>query len=200
MKDYSWSKGDQSCYMMVPQESIPARVALTATGVVTKRPSQGSGVHLLLCNPHPDSWNSWMLPYGSLAVEPSDLEVGVTFGVLAAIMEDLRNREAGSYEAKALAEVKKLAGMADYGFRLEEALANFSLKFSKSANVWTAYCFAYHISQDGEKAKPSVQATWLSLDDKTVKDVLNSKQFNGLAVADNVLALLQNNKMLNLLR
>lgn len=141
-----------------------------------------------------------MLPYGSLAVGPSNLPANITFGGLAEVMDSLREREMREYKEKALAAVRELAGMTACKFRLDPALSNYSLKFSKSANMWTAYCFAYHLSTEGSMAEPSVKATWLSLDDLAITRALDVKQIDGFPIADNVLALLRNTQALAVLR
>ena len=190
MSEDSWCSRDDESKNTVPEESLPKRVALTATGVVTKRQSDGTAM-LLLCNPHPDSWNSWMLPYGSLAMDVKDMGSNVTFGRLGKYMEDLRRQHIGSYEEKALTQVRQLVGLPEAKFDIEPELSNFSLKFSKSANVWTAYCFVYHRCQAGHDANPSVQVTWLMLNEETISAVATNKKLEGLTVADNVLLLLK---------
>lgn len=200
MDEYSWTLGEELAGNEVPEECMPQRIALTATGVVTRRNGAGNGPEILLCNPHPDTWNNWLLPYGSLTLDPGQLTPGVTFGALAELMTTLREREEVPYEEKALAEVKKLAGMAGCAFTLESAMTNYSLKFSKSANVWTGYCFAYHVSRDGHSAVPRAQATWLSLDEVCLADAIQARAVDGLPVADNVLSLLSNQESLAILR
>ncbi len=199
MSEYSWRKEDESSKTNVPVESFPKRVALTATGVITNRQTVGKTT-LLLCNPHPDTWNSWMLPYGSLAIDVEAVDQTMSFGKLAEYMEKLREENIENYERKALAQVCQLVGLQQERFDYEPNLSNFSLKFSKSANVWTAYCFAYHIYREGQSAKPNVQATWLTLNDEKVTSLVKDGMLDGLAVADNVLSLLKDPEMLNLIR
>ena len=118
MSNYSWRSGDDLSRGLIPKESLPKRVALTATGIVVRRQADAT-TDIMLCNPHPDSWNSWMLPYGSLALELEALEEDITFNRLGDLMDNLRKKHLDNYEAKALAQVRQLAGLpqARFDFR-----------------------------------------------------------------------------------
>lgn len=199
MSEYSWRSDDDRSGIIVPDESLPKRIALTATGVVTKMQPDGTIV-LLLCNPHPDSWNSWMLPYGSLVLDVETVSENLTFGKLGEYMENMRMQHIGNYEKRALSQVLQLVGLQRARFTLEPRLSNFSLKYSKSANVWTAYCFNYHLSLEGESAKPECQVTWLMLKDENLYSVVKDGTLQGLPVADNVLSLLKTPDALNFIR
>lgn len=196
MNEYSWRIGDSLCNNALP--NLPSRVALTATGVITRQ-ERGGAKSLLLCNPHPDSWNSWMLPYGSLALDIGELPTQTSFGELTETMESLRRQNADMYESKALAQVRDMVGLPTGEFHIEPRISNYSLKFSKSANVWTCYCFTYHICRAGENAQPNVKAEWLMLNDQEVSTVLSSKKLAGLVVADNVALLLKEREAMKLL-
>jgi len=197
MSEYSWRNGDRICGEPVPSDSLPQRIALTATAVVTR--TRGQTVQLLLCNPHPESWNTWMLPYGSVVVEIADIPLGTTFEGLIAHMQAARQRESAAYEDTAFSEASRLAGMAGHEFRQVDSMSNYSLKFSKSAGLWTAYSFAYHIARTGESANPSVEAVWLSIDEELIDHLLQELQFEGHSVADNVAAILRDGAALDVL-
>ena len=82
----------------------------------------------------------------------------------------------------------------------EPKLSNFSLKFSKTANIWTAYCFIYHLCHAGQEASPEVQTIWLSLKDSNISAIVASEKIDNLAVADNVLSLFKDSEALALIR
>src|SRR4051812_43965993 len=66
---------------IVSEASIPTRAALTTVGIFI-RSSQDNRPNrtILLCNPHPDTWNTWMFPYSSRTL---DVEGDFTAGMNA---------------------------------------------------------------------------------------------------------------------
>lgn len=188
MNEYTWKLGDSLSGQKLPKKSFPKRIALTATAVIIKTKDEGS---LLLCNPHPESWNNWQMPYGSLALEAPSLPPGITFNQLAQSIEQLKTKNAEKYETDALGQIRSMLGWSSFKFVTLPKLCNFSLKYSKTANTWTAYSFEYHLCRDLENIKSELQVTWVSLDSKSLQRLATSSTFEGHAVADNVLALLE---------
>jgi len=188
MKEYNWSKKTLEAGL-VPQESLPKRIALTATGIVLKNASENKK-ELLVCNPHPDTWNSWMLPYGSLIIEANLIEGAITFEELTKSIEKLCQENFPKYESSALMQIQNMTGINSSEFVLNGDLTNFSLKYSQSANVWTAYCFMYHVSTNGNEIKPTVQTHWLPLDTNSINEVKSTKMLSNLKVAENIFPIL----------
>src|SRR4051794_22689548 len=53
---------------IINDENIPRRLALTLTCLFFRGSQRRK---LLVCNPHPDTWNTWMLPYGAVSADVS---------------------------------------------------------------------------------------------------------------------------------
>jgi len=186
MSEFNWRAENGSSNDKVPIESIPQRVALTATGIVMS-PRTESGRSILLCNPHPESWNSWMLPYGSIQLDEIEVNKGVTFMELARFMIDVKNEHITEFRNTAFGQIIVTAGLRQTQSSDDPLLANFSLKYSKSANKWTLYYFNYFIFKDIDEVSPIVAAEWLQLIGREYEDVIKTRIFRGLKLAENVL-------------
>lgn len=191
----SWTTSDrEELLRTVPDESRPERVALTGTAVF--RRSSSSRMEILLANPHPETWNNWLLPYGSLVLEsPREAKAAKNLGALTSEMRSMRDVHFQDYRR---AVAKQLGDMFDVDHvALEEHVffENFSLKFSKSAKVWTAYCFGYHLALT-DLVEAKCEVVWLPLDVSTVQEVLDREHYADRPVADNIVSLLQNRAVL----
>ena len=194
MSEYTWSVSEtKKIAKKIPIHCIPARFALTATVVV--RQTREGICSILLCNPRPDSWNNWLLPFGALVLNrPDTFQSAPTFKDISSYITSLRNKEKNKYTSIASEEISKMLGV-----RVEEDtlknnpfLENFSLKYSKTANVWTAYFFSYYIIPTSLDKKPQCSTIWFPLKKEFIEKVTRLKQYSNLPVAGNVLALLAN--------
>jgi|GEM_PF-2661774 len=188
MQNFNWNKNEDS-NEIIPKECFPNRIALTATGVVMQL-DVNNEKQILLCNPHPDTWNTWMLPYGSLILDVKISENNLSLTALSEIIASNLKENFSNYEENAILQIRQLTGLKDADFSFKDNLTNYSLKFSQSANVWTAYCFMYHISNDGNKINPTCQTTWLNINDKIISELKVKGTLDGLKVAENVLPVL----------
>lgn len=146
---------------VVTRENVPRRLAWTATCLFFGEKKRDE---LLLCNPHPESWNTWMLPYGSTSIELSEDD----------FLEGMRKSEVEVAARKQVAlasNFEKLIpamlemGGTDDDVRLRNFAELYEIKFSASANMWTLYNFFYYFSYVREAA-PSVQYRWIHLGGK----------------------------------
>jgi hypothetical protein len=190
--DFTWNDDDGSILdSTIPSDCQPSRFALTATAVIV-RPNLASP-ELLVCNPHPESWNNWLLPYGSLTIDKSDTDdSGATFRALSSFLQQLRNRERDAYDRAGIDGVQKMLGVGNISLALDAFFENYSLKFSKTANVYTAYLFSYHQTMEQLEASPACPFAWIPLSTAERMRLVEQRSFEQLPIADNVIALLTN--------
>lgn len=189
MRDYSWADDDLLCNEPIPTEATARRVALAATAVVLER-EDPNDARMLVCNPHPETWNSWMLPYGAYIIDaPVDAMELRTFGALSSYLRHLRRTRLVSYRESAANQIRETLGVATVMLADDAIYHNYSLKFSKTAGVWTAYLFSYHLCTLPRATPPRIAAAWIPLQSGVAQIVAN-KRFLDVPVADNVTALL----------
>jgi len=194
MKDYSWQVSDPISQEPIPPESLPTRFALTAAGLVLDGNAEQR--RLLLCNRNPDTWNNWQLPYGSLVMDMKYNSLK-SFGNLSECMQRIKEKYSIDYSKVAFTQVREMLEVDNITFNPKPCFENFSLKFSKSAFVWTVYYFRYYCCKLPMVQHPNNAYVWLPLDRKTLANIMDHGQFKGLPVADNVVALLRSKLNIN---
>ena len=199
MTEYNWTSNDLEILSnSIPGEHLPTRFALTGTMFFTKKLPGHSQSEILLCNPHPDSWNNWLLPYGAFTLESSLESISSpTFDSLSSFLKAQLSQNSSNYKSKIQDDVSKLLGL-NYVIELEsEPLhTNFSLKFSKTSSVWTAYYFLYHKTVSQLNEQPVCQHIWLPLNEQELSGIQSDQTYQGLKVAGNVVELLANPRVL----
>jgi len=143
-------------------------------------------------NLHPDTWNSFMFPYGGLRIDDSEAAGGAeTFQQLTAALHGLVARNLDAYLAEAKNEL--LAYYSDVPNLYETApvYRNYSLKFSKSADKWTAYIFTYHPCPLTLLAAPGLARGEIPMTAAAVSSAVQTRQLSGVSLEENVVALLQ---------
>jgi hypothetical protein len=143
--EYNWTSDDIGTDVVstrLPPEFLPERCALSYLAVDEHHPGT-----VRLAVVHPESFGTWMFPYGGLRIDdPVELRDSRTLGDLASALELLSENhrsEAVPAIERELSEYFDAFGVNDLG---ESAFTSYSLKYSKNANVWTAYVFRYHRS------------------------------------------------------
>ncbi len=143
---------------IITLDNLPRRLALTATCLLFSRKTPRQ---LLLCNPHPDTWKTWMLPYGAATSDLSEstFHAGMT---KADVERFARERTTSQPSVAALiAEMLAMGGVSE-----ETQLSNFTeifeVKFSMSAGIWTLYYFQYYVGLV-DHAAPRVDYRWLPI-------------------------------------
>jgi hypothetical protein len=143
-------------------------------------------------NIHPDTWNSLMFPYGGLRLDDAKAAAGAaTFADLAGVLRGLIDTNAGAYLDGARAELREYFTELPELESLAPVYRNFSLKFSKSAEKWTAYVFTYHPCPESLLAVPADSRRRIPLDTAAVAAAVSANQLDGIALEENVAALLQ---------
>lgn len=172
--DISVERFALSCILM-PYTNFPTR-AITAV------------------NLHPDSWNSFMFPYGGLRLDDENAAKGAsTFAGLSEAIHRLTSANMGDYLAKAREEL--LAYYSDIPDlrQLAPVYRNYSLKFSKSANKWTAYMFTYHPCPLSLLRADDLAHAEVILTPSAVATAIATQQLDGTDLEENVVAFLQSN-------
>lgn len=168
MTDFSWTAGGELETEKVPEECKPSRFAVTAPQCIFR----DSGREVLLIDPHPEgTWMSWMFPYASLVLTNQELAEGgsteqlegrdYTFGELANFLRNIRTSREGQYRESIKNEVNNVLPDIGEGWTHEPFFENYSLKFSKTSNSFTAYVFEYHRSQQDETMRIDCPHLWV---------------------------------------
>lgn len=194
MKDYSWQVSDPLSQEPIPPESLPTRFALTAAGLVLDGNAEQR--RLLLCNRNPDTWNNWQLPYGTLVMDMKFKSIK-SFVNLSECIQIIKEKYSIDYSKVAFAQICEVLEVDTITFNPKPCFENFSLKFSKSALVWTVYYFRYYCCKLPIVQLSNIDYVWLPLDRKTVTNIIGHDQFKGRPVADNVVALLRSKININ---
>jgi hypothetical protein len=188
--EYEWTiNAGRLLSESVPAESLPQRAAITGIGVVIA--GRGPRMKLLLCNPHASSWNNWLLPYGSIT-EPFALDTSKeskTFKDLSENLIAILKEHRHEYNQSIFKAIGEMLGWDGLQFDREVFFSSYSLKYSKTANVWTAYLFNYHKCHARSDKKPGVPTTWLPLNRTAIAAISKSAHYDGLPVAPNVITL-----------
>jgi hypothetical protein len=166
----------------------PTRIALTTT-VIVLRSNPDSHTEILLVNPNPDTWNTWMFPYTSMII-PFHGAPPKTTKELAAVLRgirDVRSADLSLLEAR----ISLQLGIEGVEITPASAYDNFSLKYSQSAASWTAYIFMYHLAYLLQEAgQPSIEFHWVRLDNPEIERLKSDPHLQGRSVAGNVVEIL----------
>jgi hypothetical protein len=180
--DYEWlpGKGQTS----VEPDHQPRRLAATITALIGDADGR-----LLLLNPHPDSWNNWQLPYASITRDLEQPLKAATLETIEAALTQAVDLGDPATQQQATEQIAALLGNATVTLASRPALETFALRYSKTANVWTAYRFAY-IAGAANATSTAIAHTWLDPADDQLATLLQTKELDGLAVSDNILTIL----------
>lgn len=158
--DYSWDKDSDLNDERLNAEILPMRYALTAPQVVVNSAKQ-----ILVVDPHPaGTWNTWMFPYASLVLtreelsrDPADQDTGArpvlgiaegsTFLELSQALGALRVGRHDDYVSAIQAGVNNVIVDLNGTWNGTPFYTNYSLKFSKTSNSYTAYEFSYFLNR-----------------------------------------------------
>jgi hypothetical protein len=149
---------------------------------------------ITVINPHPDTWNSFMFPYGGLRLEDTQAASGVTtFEALSASLNALVRNNLEDYVAGARDEL--LAYYSDIPdlYETPPAFRNYSLKFSKSAQQWTAYIFTYHTCGEHLLTASGLAHSKIYMTSESVQSALQAGKIEGVTLEENVVAFLRSN-------
>ena len=198
-KDFSWDSQSPLNDELIDESALPQRFALTAPQVVMKT---GSKV-ILLVDPHvAGTWETWMFPYASLIltldqvkakcindhIEKLDvlrLSSRSTFRDLSVALRQLRAVFSSDYSAAIRSGVNNVLPQLQDGWSSETFYENYSLKFSKTSNSYTAYDFDYCINRviNIDLQLPHV---WIS-PNALQTHLAQSQSFEGRPVSSNVI-------------
>lgn len=196
MADYSWKLGDELGKQEVPSACRPVRFALTAPQCIIR-----GGRELLLIDPHPaGTWMNWMLPYASLVPTleelesklpgaTSQLEIVRTFDELSEFLRTVRSRLLDDYRGNIVQEVNNVLPQISKGWDGESFFENYSLKFSKTADAYTAYVFEYY-RMDVNQLSVQLPHIWVPLDGASAW-LADASHLEGRTVSSNVDDLLE---------
>lgn len=190
-QDYSWD--DLADPRTIGSESVPVRFALTAPVVVRREDGD-----VLLIDPHPPgTWDTWMFPYASLVLTLDQvIKAGVpsthpvltlsgdsTLGELGRALIDLRAALKEQYESAVSEGINSVLPELHYSDWDQVICENFSLKFSPTSGVYTAYLFQY-IAQ-AATPRPTIPTRWLSVAELAV--LTPESAIDGRKISSNVL-------------
>ncbi|MFJ5645101.1 hypothetical protein [Streptomyces sp. NPDC093223] len=155
--DYSWDQDSDLNDERLDAAVVPQRYALTAPQVVVN-----SAGEILVVDPHPaGTWDTWMFPYASLiltrdelAAAPDDgtgpilaVSEGSTFRALSEALGQLRVNRQDAYVSAIQAGVNNVIADLNGTWSGTPFYTNYSLKFSKTSNSYTAYEFSYFLNR-----------------------------------------------------
>lgn len=187
--DYAWDNRVDST--KISADSMPQRFALTAPIVAT----DGSK-RILLIDPHPTgTWDTWMFPYASLVLTREELrEHGVpahheifrsgstTLGELSSALADLRDELFDEYRRAIELGINAVMPGLSYGTS-GSFYENYSLKYSHTSGVFTAYVFQYSF-YNGPLSEVPVPHLWV--DPAELLGHENGSTIEGRLVSSNV--------------
>jgi hypothetical protein len=182
--DYEWAPGQSQ--QAINADQRPQRLAATLTAFI----SDSSRARLLLLNPHPDSWNNWQLPYESIVHDLPEPLPAHTVADIELAASQATNLGDPAVLREGAEQISKLLGGSTITLQPSPVLETFALRYSKTANVWTAYRFAY-LMASAHDAQASVASTWLDLDLSALTAILDTNQLEGLPLSDNVATILR---------
>lgn len=160
MDTIAWLEGDEG--LLVPEDALPQRFALSFVVVPTR------GTTITLVNPHPDTWNTWMFPYGGARLELAAVARCVSNTEdLQSELERLVEKYREDYQASAVVELERYFVTPPDVTDLRPFFRTFSLKYSKTSKSWTAYRFSYHsyggtLSEEVERTEIDLEAANLA--------------------------------------
>jgi hypothetical protein len=178
---YEWRPGALEENLDVGER--PERLANSVVAIVM------DGTKVSLLNPHPESWNNWQLPYASFSsdVSPDRLtsfhDIETTLNQALDLSEPEVRKSASEQISEMLGEAVELHG--------QPVFETYALRFSKTADVWTAYRFVYVRASLSSSTEPAIQSTRVDLADKDeVGRAHGSGTVDGLPLSDNVALIL----------
>lgn len=188
MIEYTWTSTSDSTEIEVAQQ--PSRFALTTPTVF--RDDVG---RVLLVDPNPaGTWETWMLPFASRTYSRESVgtrtglwndtgEMGrPTLGGISQILVGLRAADSDEYLRGVTQHLADLGVSRSAPF--EPLHENYSLKFSKTANVYTAYAFQYILILEAGP-EPEVPFRWIDLGE--LLSMESNDTLDGRRLAENVL-------------
>ncbi|MEU5099379.1 hypothetical protein [Streptomyces sp. NPDC020996] len=158
--DYSWDRDSDLNDERLDAAVVPQRYALTAPQVVVNSAKQ-----ILVVDPHPaGTWDTWMFPYASLILTRDELAAapdgpddgsrpilalteGSTFRALSDALEQLRVGRQDAYVSAIQTGVNNVIADLNGTWSGTPFYTNYSLKFSKTSNSYTAYEFSYFLNR-----------------------------------------------------
>ena len=115
-----------------------------------------------------------MFPYASLVLTAEDLAEGAsgdrlngrdyTFAELANFLRGIRTSRETQYRESIKKEVNNVLPDIGEGWTNEPFFENYSLKFSKTSNSFTAYVFEYHRSQQDRNLSIDFPHLWVPVE------------------------------------
>jgi hypothetical protein len=168
---------------------VPIRAVMTLTGVFTRR-MEGMDC-VLLCNPHPETWNTWMFPYASRVVDPQGAFVaGMDCADVVAVLKSLWSTNPSVFEATAAEVIAMVGGKSKTeSFLFHE---DYAIRYSKSANCWSAYDFHYYSFANAEVIEDNaIEQAWVRLNGSISQELYNLYQTSRKNVSANVVEFLE---------
>lgn len=192
---YSWNLTEESSEVS-PNDLVPDNVKVErfALSYILMPFCNYPQRTITTVNLHPDTWNSFMFPYGGLRIEDSEAAAGAaSFRDLSKSLHQLIRLNLEPYLTEAHKELSAYYSEVPDLHNVAPIFRNYSLKFSKSADQWTAYIFTYHTCAEGLLAAPGVTRGKIKLTPEEVKAAQDSKQIEGVSLEENVVAFLYSN-------
>ncbi|MCP4650473.1 MAG: hypothetical protein GY853_10390 [PVC group bacterium] len=188
MQDYVWEKNQID--EKIPVEIIPTRIAIAALAVFLSNDEEKR--KLLIANPHPESWNSWMLPYGSIIIDNSKLcNNDITFIELESILDITKVENINKLTSESNMQINQYFEEDIFHLPRTSELINYSLKYSKSSNKWTAYSFNYYMINLNEIVNPKCAFEWISLAGSNISQIVNAGKYKDVKLESNLQYLLK---------
>ena len=197
-QDFNWLKNDLSATNTIIEEAIPNRATLAETNLIFNENGE-----ILLIDPHAaGTWETWMFPYSSLIL-PTDL---LADEYPSAEFLRLKGSSVLDNVANALEQIL-VQYNEKYKIALKEGInqvipelvdangeivsVDYSLKFSKTSNSYTAYRFeGKKIIANAQSLTVKVPHIWLS--PSIIKNLQDEEKISGKAVAKNVKETIEN--------
>ncbi|MFB9465088.1 hypothetical protein [Streptomyces cinereospinus] len=158
--DYSWDQESDLNDEHLDAAVVPQRYALTAPQVVVNGARE-----ILVVDPHPaGTWDTWMFPYASLILTRDELAAapdgpddgtgpvlalteGSTFRALSEALGQLRVGHQDAYVSAIQTGVNNVIADLNGTWSGTPFYTNYSLKFSRTSNSYTAYEFSYFLNR-----------------------------------------------------
>lgn len=189
---YSWNFLDGSA--VNPQTALPGEVGVKRFALshilVPFRNYPNRSIALI--NLHPDSWDSFMLPYGGLRLEePEAATDAKTFADLSEVLHVLIADNLDGYLEGAERELSAYYSELPELRETPPLYRNYSLKFSKSAGQWTAYVFTYHAAPLSSLVPSDLPRAEVPMESASISQALSEEAIAGTKLEENVVALLR---------
>lgn len=187
MHEYHWEKGSANESALIADTEWPARVAIANTAIVVQSNA------LLLCNAHPETWNNWLLPYATVTAELTDAQTFRSLADVTALLLAQRREKEKEISDQTRSQIESMIG-AEVNLDDDPAFSSFALRYSKSADVWTAYSFAYFRASLDPGANLADHLTLVPLTESSVNEIVKTKTWEGFDVSDAVVEMLRDEK------